>query len=141
MTNIDDVIVNKLSTIRRCLKRVKEVYEHCDGNFKLDYTSQDSVLLNIQRACEASIDVANYLNKKCQFGIPQSTRDAFQLLHQNNALTESLTLKMKNMIGLRNVAVHDYQELNLAIVENVINHHLTDFELFIDEIKAFYKTL
>lgn len=141
MMIIDDVLVNKLSSIIRYLKRVNDVYSQCEGNFKQDYTSQDSVILNIQRACEASIDIANYLNKKLQFGIPQSSRDAFQLLYQNSVLTESLNRKMKNMIGLRNVAVHDYQELNLAIVENVIKHHLSDFELFIEEVKAFYKTL
>ena len=42
---------------------------------------------------------------------------------------------LKKMVGLRNIAVHDYQELNLDIVVHVINHRLSDFERFIEAIK------
>lgn len=60
---MDDVLLNKLSTIARCLKRIREVYTEAGDNFANDYTRQDSVILNLQRTCEASIDIANYLNK------------------------------------------------------------------------------
>lgn len=39
------------------------------------------------------------------------------------------------MIGLRNIAVRDCQELNTDIVIAVVENHLVDFELFIDEMK------
>jgi len=133
--SMDDVLINKLSAILRCLKRIKEVYAEAGGNFSSDYTRQDSVILNIQRACEASIDIANHIIKKNQLGIPQSSRDSFQLLHKSGLLTESTTSNLKKMIGLRNIAVHDYQELNIDIVVAVVKNHLVDFELFIDEVK------
>jgi uncharacterized protein YutE (UPF0331/DUF86 family) len=132
---MDDVLLNKLSTIARCLKRIREVYTEAGDNFANDYTRQDSVILNLQRACEASIDIANYLNKKKQLGIPQSSRDSFQLLSSAGFITISVATNLKKMIGLRNIAVHDYKELNMDIVEAVINNHLVDFELFISEIK------
>ena len=132
---MDDVLVNKLSTITRCLKRIREVYAEAGVHFTKDYTRQDSVILNLQRACEASIDIANYINKKNNLGIPQSSRDSFQLLQQSDILSSDLTTNLKKMIGLRNIAVHDYQELNIAIVEAVINNHLIDFETFILVIK------
>jgi hypothetical protein len=53
---MDDVLVNKLSIITRCLKRIREVYSEVGDNFINDYTRQDSVILNLQRACEASIN-------------------------------------------------------------------------------------
>jgi hypothetical protein len=53
---MDDVLVNKLSIITRCLKRIREVYSEAGDNFINDYTRQDSVILNLQRACEASIN-------------------------------------------------------------------------------------
>jgi uncharacterized protein YutE (UPF0331/DUF86 family) len=40
------------------------------------------------------------------------------------------------MLGLRNIAVHDYQALNIDIFIAVVKHHLTDFELFSAEIKV-----
>lgn len=41
-----DVILNKVSIIERCLKRVIEVYENNPVNLK-DFTKQDSMILNI----------------------------------------------------------------------------------------------
>lgn len=89
----------------------------------------------MQRACEASIDIANYLNKIKQLGIPQSSRDSFQLLTSAGLISPLVATNLKKMIGLRNIAVHDYKELNMDIVEAVINNHLVDFELYISEIK------
>lgn len=31
------------------------------------------------------------------------------------------------MVGFRNIAVHDYQTLQLAITVNIIQHHLDEF--------------
>lgn len=130
---MNDILINKLSTVQRCLKRITEVY--ADGSvFLNDFTQQDSVLLNLQRACEASIDIANYINRHHKLGIPQSSRDSFQLLAQNNIVPQSLADKLKSMVGLRNIAVHDYQELNLDIVVHVIQHNLVDFEDFVSVI-------
>lgn len=131
---MNDILINKIATIKRCLKRIKDVYD--DGvEFKQNFTQQDSVVLNLQRTCEASIDIANHLNRRHQYGIPQSSRDSFTLLAQNNAMPVELAENLKKMVGLRNIAVHDYQELNLDIVIHVVKHHLSDFEDFIEVIK------
>lgn len=131
---MNDIIINKIITITRCIKRIIDVYG--DGEtFKQDYTKQDSVILNLQRCCEAAIDIANHINRQQQYGLPQSSRDSFTLLAQNNHIAQSLAENLKKMVGLRNIAVHDYQELNLDIVVYVIQHHLQDFEQFIETIK------
>ena len=38
------------------------------------------------------------------------------------------------MIGFRNIAVHDYQALDLDIVVNIVLHRLDDFKDFVSEI-------
>ena len=133
---LNDIIINKIATIKRCIKRIQQVYG--DGSmFKQDFTLQDSVILNLQRCCEASIDIANHINRQQQLGIPQSSRDSFTLLSQNKIINQQLADNLKKMVGLRNIAVHDYQELNLDIVVHVVQHHLEDFEQFIEVIKFF----
>lgn len=54
----DEAVFNKISIIERCLKRVREVYSGSPASLE-DFTKQDSIILNIQRACEASIDLAH----------------------------------------------------------------------------------
>jgi len=132
---MNDVIINKIATIERCLDRITIVYKEVGDKFAIDHTRQDSIVLNLQRACEASIDIANYINKQQKLGIPQSSRDSFDLLFKAQLLSEELTSNLKKMVGLRNIAVHDYQELNIPIIKYVIEHHLTDFELFIKVIQ------
>lgn len=132
---MNDSILNKLATIDRCLKRIREVYDLAKEQFDTDYTSQDSIILNLQRACEASIDAANILNKQHNTGIPQSSRDSFELLKKTGLISAPLALNLQKMVGLRNVAVHDYQTLNLEIVKHVVEYRLCDFEEFVGTVK------
>ena len=45
---------------------------------------------------------------------------------------------MQGMVGFRNIAVHDYQNLNLEIVVAIVEKHLGDFEDFIREVFEVY---
>ncbi|MCV2402103.1 DUF86 domain-containing protein [Marinomonas sp. C2222] len=133
---MNDAIINKFATIERCIKRIKEVYEQSKDHFDNDYTSQDSIILNLQRACEACIDVANIVNKQHRTGIPQSGRDSFELLKKAGLLSPLLAESLQKMVGLRNIAVHDYQTLNLEIVKHVVENKLGEFTRFIEEMKG-----
>lgn len=129
----NDVIYNKINIIERCRIRIKEVYDNNPQNLE-DYTKQDSIILNIQRAVEACIDISMHIVSKRKLGIPQNSRDAFEVMHDNSLLSHKLLKNIKGMIGFRNIAVHNYQKLNLKVIEQVIENHLVDFEEFISEI-------
>jgi uncharacterized protein YutE (UPF0331/DUF86 family) len=133
---MNDAIINKLATIERCLVRIRDVYALSKAQFETDYTSQDSIVLNLQRACEASIDAANIINKQHKTGVPQSSRDSFELLKKAGLISAPLALNLQKMVGLRNIAVHDYQTLNLEIVKHVVENRLSDFEEFIAVVKS-----
>ncbi|WP_153731026.1 type VII toxin-antitoxin system HepT family RNase toxin [Sporosarcina obsidiansis] len=128
-----DVTYNKISIIERCLRRVREVYDN-NPESREDFTKQDSIILNIQRACEASIDLAMHLVSKKQLGLPQTSRDAFRLLMEQRLIEESLANRLQSMVGFRNIAVHDYQAVNLEILQSIIEKHLDDFTVFTKRI-------
>jgi uncharacterized protein YutE (UPF0331/DUF86 family) len=127
---VDDVILNKVATIERCLARVDEEYGGDERNLRDNLTRQDSIILNLQRACEASIDLAMALVKVHRLGPPQESRHAFELLRDAGRLDAALAARMARMVGFRNVAVHDYQRLNLDIVKAIILERLDDFRGF-----------
>ena len=54
---MDDVVRNKVASIERCLRRVREEFRD-DPRRLDDQTIQDALALNLQRACETSIDLA-----------------------------------------------------------------------------------
>lgn len=106
--DMNDVVLNKVATIERCMERVNEVYDRNAENLQ-DFTKQDSVILNIQRACEASIDLAMHIVSEQKLGIPKASREAFGLLQEANMIEENLANSLMSMVGFRNIAVHYYQ--------------------------------
>ncbi|WP_223869284.1 type VII toxin-antitoxin system HepT family RNase toxin [Paenibacillus sabuli] len=131
-----DVLINKMAIIDRCIARIEEEYAGDDRNLH-NMTKQDSIILNIQRVCEACIDLAMHAVAKRNFGVPQSSRDAFDLLQTHRALDEEQSKRMKAMVGFRNIAVHDYQAVNMEIVKKIVAHHLEDCRQFAEQIQAY----
>jgi uncharacterized protein YutE (UPF0331/DUF86 family) len=130
---IDDIDLNKAAIIRRCLKRISEEYRGNPSRLD-DFTIQDSIVLNLLRACEAAIDLAMHRVAQGRFGIPQTSRDSFQLLAQNGILSHASATAMKHMVGFRNIAVHNYQNIQLPILQAIVEKHLVDFESYLGEL-------
>lgn len=136
---VRDVVYNKIASIERCVARIKDVYDKNPENLK-DYTKQDSIILNIQRACECSIDLAMHIVSEKKLGIPQTSRDAFEVLEANKIISKELASKMKPMVGFRNIAVHNYQEVNLKVVQMIIEKHIVDFSDYTYAVNKYLNT-
>ncbi|MDZ7852766.1 MAG: DUF86 domain-containing protein [Halomonas sp.] len=122
----DEVLLNKAATIERCVARVREEYDKDPATFEIDQTRQDAAILNLQRACEAAIDAGNRLIRLRQLGLPQSSRNVFEMLAQAQLITPELARVMQQMTGFRNIAVHDYQAVQIPIVIAIIQKHTDD---------------
>ena len=130
---IDDVILNKTEIVKRCIIRAKEEYDGNPENLE-NYTKQDSVTLNIQRACEAVIDLGMHVIAERDLGIPQTSRDTFEILQNNKIITPEISERLKAMIEFRNIAIRNYQRLNLKIIQAIIEKDLKDLLYFTDVI-------
>jgi uncharacterized protein YutE (UPF0331/DUF86 family) len=128
---MNDIVLNKKESIERCLKQIQTYYAlPGDKPFADDYLKQDAIAANIQRACEQAIDLANHTIKSKKLGLPKSSRESFRLLAQDGVIPLSLAEKLEKMVGFRNVLVHQYQELNLDLLVDVIENHLDDLVYF-----------
>ena len=123
----DDVLINKAAVIERCVARAREEYASNPATFATDFTRQEAAILNIQRACEAALDMGQHLIRREKLGVPQSARDVFALLAQGGWVEAALADGLKRMVGFRNIAVHDYQALQLPITVAIIQNHLDEF--------------
>ena len=130
---MDEILINKQSTINRCIKRIQEDYRE---DFRENFTRQDSVILNIERACQTAIDMGNRIVRRYNLGLPQSNRDTFIKLEKNKIISPELSRQMQSMAGFRNLAVHDYGSLNLDIIVNIVENHLDDLKKFAEKMVA-----
>lgn len=126
-----DLVLAKINNIQNCLKRIDQTVENKEV---WNYDTQDIVILNLQRAIQASIDIAAHIVADEKLGLSTSLKDLFGCLEKNGVLSQTISDKMKKMVGFRNIAVHDYQDIDVAILRAVVAHHLKDFEDFYDEI-------
>lgn len=125
---MDDVLLNKAATVERCVARVRETLGRDPRLDGLD--AQDVVVLNLQRAAQACIDGAMHSVREVRLGLPQTSRDAFEMLATAGLLDAALAEALMRMVGFRNVAVHEYRALNLDIVRAVAASGLGDASAF-----------
>ena len=129
---MNDIVIDKVQGIQRSIERAREEYRLAGVNFRNDYSHQDAAILNIIRACELTIDLANYVIKTRKIGIPTSSAESFSLLARKQVIPVQLEEKMTSMVGFRNIAVHEYQKLRLEIIEEIIKTGLDNLLAFSD---------
>ncbi|MFM7412654.1 MAG: type VII toxin-antitoxin system HepT family RNase toxin [Planctomycetota bacterium] len=98
----DDILLNKAAIIERCVRRMLEEAGVCPQLD--DFTHVDALTLNIERACQATIDMAMHVVADRHLGVPQSTADAFILLERAGLIGGPLAAALCGMVGFRNVA-------------------------------------
>ena len=119
------VIISKYEILTRCINRINEEYENNPENLE-DYRRLDCIVLNLQRACEVVIDVAMYAISNRKLGIPQTKKEAFELLYKDNIITKEMCDNLKNMVEFRYIVVHNYEEIDNAVILDFIENHLND---------------
>ncbi len=127
---MDEVLLGKAEIIERCLQRIETEYRGSESELETNFTKQDSILLNIQRMCEASIDAAMHMVRLHALGIPKDSRQAFTMLVKANLLDPQLGKHLEAMVGFRNITVHNYTEINMDIVRSILNERLVDMKTF-----------
>jgi len=125
----NDVLLNKAATIERGVTRIRTERGRLVAD-EIAQTVEDSVVLNIQRACEASIDAAMHVVRVRELGIPQDRRDGFRLLAEAKIIDEALCRALQRMVGFRNIAVHDYQRIARPVIDHIVAHGLEDLLRF-----------
>lgn len=132
---MNEVCAQKTASLQRCVSRARQELATAGSAFAASYTAQDAAILNVIRACETSIDLANMLIRRRRLGIPSETRESFGILVREGLLSPELGERLKKMVGFRNLAVHRYRELDMDIVAAVIRDGLDDLLAFAETVR------
>jgi uncharacterized protein YutE (UPF0331/DUF86 family) len=124
-----DLLLARIATVDRCLQRIADVRGARAATLEpLDV--EDIVLLNLQRAVQAAIDMAAHIVASEGYGLPDSVAAAFSMLEAHGVIDAELSDRLRRMAGFRNIAIHNYQALDPAIVEAIVTRHLDDLRQF-----------
>jgi len=87
-------------------------------------------------AIEACVDIAQHICAAEGWGPPADNGDAVRLLGEHEVLTVQLATSVRQAVGFRNVLVHEYIEVDDAIVVDRLGD-LSDLEEFVGEVAAY----
>ena len=74
-------------------------------------------------------------------GLPKESRESFRLLAQNHIIHGQLASTLERMVGFRNVLVHQYQQLDISVMIDVIENRLDELLEFTNCIVKVFSTM
>jgi uncharacterized protein YutE (UPF0331/DUF86 family) len=129
----EDVVMAKVSTIRKCVATIRSLADEIPEADK-EWMRLDLTALNLQRAVEATLDLASHLISANGWELPRDSRHAFQVVAEHGIVSGTSRKVLDGMVGFRNIAVHNYRDLDPAIVRGIAAHRLGDLEAIAGEI-------
>jgi uncharacterized protein YutE (UPF0331/DUF86 family) len=129
-----DLLLGKLESLRRCLRRVQDKAPESAEVLKVDIDVQDIIVLNLERAVQTCVDIGLHIVSDLEIPVPDTMAQTFDALRRAGCLSPETAERMIKAVGFRNTAVHAYQEIDWAIVHRIITEHLNDFRDFAKQI-------
>ncbi len=124
------VIEQKLESLQRSLRRVEEKCPKDVHALEKDIDAQDILTLNLTRAVQICVDIGAHLISETELPPPDTMGQTFDVLSKAGMISADLAVRMKKAVGFRNIAVHNYDAINWAIVYSIAQSCLPDFGEF-----------
>lgn len=134
------LIYRKVSELELYLKQMQEFSALSADGYRNDWKIQRIVERTLQMMIETCADVASHLVSDRGMRTPSSYADTFEVLSENNIISEELCVIMEKMAKFRNVVVHQYEQVDADIVVLILTKHLQDFERYRDAVLEYLKS-
>ncbi len=137
---MSDVIFQKKTNVERCIKQARDYYAlPSEKPFADDFYKQDAIVVNLQRACEQCIDMANHVVRLKKLRLPSTSAGSFTLLRQAGIIDAEFEKKLAGMVGFRNIVTYQYRDIDYRQVEAVVKNHADDLIEFTRLLVAFLR--
>lgn len=130
----EGLVHKKLAFVETCVRELRTLarLETIDD----DVRERRFVEHTLQLALQACQDVASHITSDDRLGEPRTNQELFDLLRRAGWLEADLSIRLRRAIGLRNVLVHGYAEVDLAVVRDVVEHRLDDLLAFTAAVRG-----
>jgi len=128
-----DLVAKKLAMIETYVRELDELAR--PDALRTDVREERFVEHTLQIAIQAALDVASHIVSDRRLGEPRTNRELFSLLVRGGVLPEDLAERLGAMAGFRNVLVHGYGDLDLAVVEDVVENRTGDLLEFVQAVR------
>jgi uncharacterized protein YutE (UPF0331/DUF86 family) len=134
---INGVILQKLQSLDQTLSELQSLGQVDVAQLSKDWRTRRAIERDLQVLVEIVIDVCQRLLSLAGQTPAATGIDAVERCIQLGALSNQEAYRQ--MVRFRNFIVHRYERVDTAILVEVVNLRLADFELFRDEVLAYAK--
>lgn len=123
-----EVIRKRLNKLDEYLDILRGMKKYLLDEFLADPEKYGSAERLLQLAIEATTDIGSHSIADLGLGEVNWYSDIAAILTEKGYIPVELSEKWIRMVGFRNILVHDYLEVDLKIVYDVLQNRLDDLE-------------
>ena len=129
-------IKDKIKEIEKYLSELESIIPSNFEEYKQNFEKKAACERYFEKIIEAIIDLAFLIIKDKGLKIPEEDKETFDILAEEEILSNELAAKLKDAKGMRNILSHQYGEVDDEIVFESITEELEkDVKDFIKNIK------
>lgn len=130
---------NTLSKLLEFLHELIEELEEKEIDLELltDSDQMYAIEHRLQLAIESTLNITEHIISGLGLGIAETGREVFLKLGEKGIIDKQLAKTLGNAVGLRNVLVHNYLEVDLNEVVKSATVGLDDLREFAKQINSF----
>lgn len=129
-----ELLAKKLAFIESCVADLRRLAR--PDALASDLREERFVEHTLQVAIQAAQDVASHIIADERLGEPRTNRELFTLIARGGWISADDADVLGRMAGFRNILVHGYGDLDLALVRDVLENRLDDLLRFAETIRA-----
>ena len=129
-----ELLAKRLAVIETCVRELRELAR--PEAIGTDVREARFVEHTLQIALQAALDAASHIVSDERLGEPSTHRELFDRLETAGWLEPRLAGILRNLAGFRNVLVHGYDTVDLAIVRDIVEHRLDDLLEFAASVRG-----
>ncbi len=130
-------ITDKMDDLEQCLIELEEYLPEGVAEYLGSGMRRRACERSFQLACENLLDICNMIISDEGLGMPNDSKDTIRKLSQHDVIQESLASRLEELVGFRNLLVHQYGRIDDSLAYRCLYSESEDFYEFLGEIDRF----
>ncbi|MBI2577932.1 MAG: DUF86 domain-containing protein [Candidatus Wildermuthbacteria bacterium] len=132
-------ITKKLEQITGYTKELDELMREIGNNEALSQRNLHVAERLVQLIVDAMIDINQHFIREKDLEVPDDLRGTFAIMGESGILPKEFSDRIAPLAGLRNILVHQYEELNTDLFMKSLRNNFSDFEKYQKYIYEYLK--
>lgn len=136
--NVDKITI-RIEKLKEYIVILEQFRDVTVVQLEKDTVKRGALERYLQLAIEACIDIAELIISDQRLTTPSTAKEAIEILGREGIVDEAFASDFSKAVGVRNILIHDYLELDYELLLNNLKENLSDFHRFIKGVLQFLK--